>query len=192
MFISDNIRMDAEEILKEIQNRQKAPWNGFIAKEQKFPLLQKLFEIINSGIPKEDFFFSGDLFRIHCPYVGFTTDIDPVEEYRVSKVYCDGSCSIQRYLQYSDQVTAFSKSPDFTSSKWYKVYNTEKCSFIHLNTKNLYGIDINILQARFEISTRYTYEQEVLFPLQKDYIIKEYRCTPNQMRYYYRIRISDL
>ena len=192
MFISDNIKLNAEDILFEIQERQNAPWNGYISKDYTFPVLQQLFEIINSGIPKEDFFYSGDLFRIHCPYSGYESDIDPTLEYRVSAVCSDGSCSIQRYIQYSNQVTSFSKSPDFTSSKLYNVYNSERCSFIHLNTKEQFGIDINALQARFGISTRFQYEQEVLFPLQKEYIIKEYHCTPNQMKHYFRNRCLDL
>lgn len=186
MLISNTIKINAEDLLNEISQRQNAPWNGYISTCRNFPLLQKLFEIINSGIPKEDFFYSGDLFRIHCPYSGYAIDIDEEKEYRASEICRDGSCSIQRYLQFSDQVTSFSKSPDFTSSKWYKVYNTEKSTFIHVNTKELYGIDINVLQARFNIETRFAYEQEVLFPLKKDFIVKEYHCTPNQMKYYFR------
>ena len=32
----------------------------------------------------------------------------------------------------------------------------------------------------------YEDEQEILFPIFKNHIIKEYQCTPNQFRYYMR------
>ena len=48
--------MDA--LVTEIKRRQHAPWNnGRINDREDFPLIQKLFEYINSGIPKEDFFY---------------------------------------------------------------------------------------------------------------------------------------
>ena len=49
-----------------------------------------------------------------------------------------------------------------------------------------YGIDVNCLQRRFGYLTRYAGEQEVLFPLDKELIVKEYGGTPNKFKYYLR------
>lgn len=188
MNISPNIPLDANTVLNEINKRQGAPWNnGRINDYFQFPNLQKLMEIINSGIPKEDFFYQGDLFRLHTSYVSYADCINPEKERIISNVCSDGSCSVLHVTEDSDKVVAFSKSCDFTNNKiYYKVCGSYPAILIHLNTGINYGIDVNCLQKRFDYCTRYAGEQEVLFPLNKELIVKEYGGTPNKFKYYLR------
>lgn len=188
MNISPNIPLDANAVLIEIAKRQGAPWNnGRINDHHQFPNLQKLMEIINSGIPKEDFFYQGDLFRLHTSHGSLEEWVNPEKEQIIGKVCSDGSCSVLPFTEYSDKVVAFSKSCDFTNRKvFYKVCGSESAILIHLNTGCYYGIDVNCLQQRFDISTRYAGEQEVLFPLFEECVIKEYHGTPNKFKYYLR------
>ena len=123
MFISDTIPISVEAVVNEIITRQGMPWGGRIAEHSYFPALQKLFQIMNSGIPVEDFFYQGDIYRLHSPYVTTTEWIDPGKERIISKVCSDGSCSVLPITEYSDTLVAFSKSYDFTDQKiYYKVY----------------------------------------------------------------------
>ena len=192
-YISDNIPLPAEDVLSEIADRQQLPWNsGRISEKYHFAALQKLFKIINSGIPVEDFFYQGDLFRLHTPYVRSAEDIRPSRERIIGQIYSDGSCEAMPYTQYSDTLVAFSKSCDFTDRRiYYKVFPHDKAILIHANTKGLYGIDVNVLMERFGVKQRrYEGEQEVLFPLLKEFVIKEYAGTPNKFKYYFRNRVS--
>lgn len=51
-IVSDSIPLNVEEVISEIVRRQEAPWNnGGINNCTEFPILQKLFYLINSGIP---------------------------------------------------------------------------------------------------------------------------------------------
>ena len=187
--ISSNINLSAEAVVDEIRERQQLPWNsGGIARYRECPALQKLFRIINSGIPKEDFFYQGGIFRLHTPYTGLADDIDPSQEDVVSRIGNDGSCSILPRTWYSDDVVAFSKSFDFTDSKiYYKVVASMPARLIHVNTKNCYGIDVNKLMERFGCKIElYEKEREVLFPLLPEFVVKEYKGTPNKFKYYLR------
>ena len=185
MNISKNIPINASRVLEEIQQRQGAPWNdGRINDYSDFPHLVQLYRIIKSGIPEEDFFYKGDLFRIHTAYVGLAKDIDPDKERIISKVRSDGSCSILPLTDFSEELVAFNKSPDFTNFN--KVIPDEKAVLIHVNTKSYYGIDVNKLQKRFGIQTHFYGEQEVLFPLLREFVVKEYLTTPNKAKYYLR------
>jgi len=188
--ISKHIPIDAYAVIQEIHYRQTLPWNnGRIDEYRDFPNIQKLFECINSGISQEDFMFCGDLFRIHTPYVGLASDIDPQKEFLVSKVCCDGSCSIQPITEYDGNIVAFSKSYDFTRKVFYKVASNRRAIILHFNTDNRYGIDVNKLLARYDMEDkRYSDEQEVLFPISKEFLVKEYKCSPNQMRYYFKVK----
>ncbi len=188
MMISNNIQISAEKVIEEIRTRQGLPWNGRISKYHSFPNLQSLFQIINSGIPEEDFFYQGDIYRLHSPYVSTIEYIDKNKERIISKVCSDGSCSVLPITEYSDTLVAFSKSYDFTNQKiYYKVYPSQRSILIHTNTKNCYGIDVNVLLNRFGVNQwRYEGEQEVLFPLLQDYVVKEYDGTPNKFKYYLR------
>lgn len=187
--ISSNINLSAEAVVDEISERQQLPWNsGGIARYKEYPALQELFRVINSGIPREDFFYQGDIFRLHTPYTGLADDIDPSQEDVVSRICNDGSCSILPRTRYSDAVVAFSKSFDFTDSKiYYKVAASMPARLIHVNTKNCYGIDVNKLMERFGCKIeRYEKEREVLFPLLPEFVVKEYKGTPNKFKYYLR------
>lgn len=164
------------------------PWNGRISEYRSFPALQRLFEMMNSGIPKEVFFYQGDIYRLHSPYVTTTEWIDPQKERIISKVCSDGSCSVLPITEYSDTLVAFSKSYDFTDYRiYYKVAASQRSILIHINTKKLYGIDVNALLNRFGVDQwRYEGEQEILFPLLQEYVVKEYDGTPNKFKYYLR------
>lgn len=187
--VSPNINLSAEQVINEISERQQLPWNsGGIALYRQFPALQELLRVINSGIPKEDFFFQGDIFRLHTPHGGLSDDIDPSKEEIVGRVYKDDSCWVLPKTWYSDAIVAFSKSFDFTDPRvYYKVGASTRARLIHVNTGTHYGIDVNKLMARFGCKLeRYEREQEVLFPLQKEFVVKEYKGTPNKFRYYLR------
>lgn len=191
MFVSDNIPIDAERVVSEILERQQLPWNnGRINDYRDFPSLRQIFRVINSGIPKEDFFYQGDLFRLHTPYVTTVDWVDTSKERIIGKVCSDGSCSVLPLTEYSPELVAFSKRCDFTDRKvFYKVSPTQRAVLLHINTGTKYGIDVNKLLQRFDILTRYEGEQEVLFPLEKGSIVKEYYGTPNKFRYYLRERL---
>ena len=188
MNVSKNIPISAELIVEEITTRQGMPWNGRISEYRSFPALQRLFEMMNSGIPKEVFFYQGDIYRLHSPYVTTTEWIDPQKERIISKVCSDGSCSVLPITEYSDTLVAFSKSYDFTDYRiYYKVAASQRSILIHINTKKLYGIDVNALLNRFGVDQwRYEGEQEILFPLLQEYVVKEYDGTPNKFKYYLR------
>lgn len=185
MFISPNIPINAELLISEICTRQNCAWNnGRINDCEDFPLIQKLFQYINSGIPKEDFFYQGPIYRIHTSYSTLKEYVDTDKEFITSKVWSDGSCRVLPCTEETEKLCAFSKSFDFT--KFDKVINDEMAIFLSCNTGNLYGIDINVLLDKFGVLNRFEKEQEVLFPIQNEFIIKEYKCTPNKFNYYMR------
>lgn len=192
MVVSENIPMSIDAIIDEILERQKAPWNdGRINDYIEFPSLGKLFQLLNSGIPKEDFFYRGDLFRLHSSYVTCLSHINLHKEEIIGKVCSDGSCSVLPVTEYSNKLVAFSKSPDFTNQQvFYKVFPESKARLIHINTKLHYGIDVNCFLHRYGIENRYEQEQEVLFPLKEEFIVKEYFGTPNKFKYYLRQYIA--
>lgn len=189
--ISPNIPLLGADAIREIRKRQGLPWNdGKISEYEEFPILQTLFHIINSGIPRQDFFYQGDLFRLHTPYPKLTDDVDLDNEEVVRKSPSSRSCVVLPITMYSESVVAFSKSCDFTDTRIYnKVIPSETARLIHINTGNKFGIDINKLMARFGCADgRFEGEEEVLFPLLREFVVKEYRGTPNQFRYYLRSR----
>lgn len=142
---------------------------------------------MNSGIPQEDFFYCGNIFRLHTAYVSTLDYIDKEKERIISKIYEDGSCLVLPITEFSDKLVAYSKSPDFTNHKiFYKVTPNQKAVLLHSNTQGAYGIDVNQFLQRYGIITRYESEQEVLFPLEEKYLTKEYHGTPNKFRYYLR------
>lgn len=190
MLISENIQLDAEEVLREMLQRQNLPWNnGRIGDYCRFHALSKLFTVINSGIPKEDFMYQGDLYRIHTSYGTLSENIDPARERLVGKVYEDDSCSVLPITEFSEGVVAFTKNPDFTRNVFYKVYPSQPAVLLHVNTGFMYGIDVNAFYHRFGLENkRFEDEMEVLFPITKDTLVREYWCTPNQFKYYMRSR----
>ena len=188
MLISENIPLDVEPVLREMYERQGLPWNnGRINDYRQFDALNKLFGIINSGIPKEDFMFQGDLYRIHTAYGTSYECIDSSKERLIGKVYDDDSCLVLPLTQFSKEVVAFSKKPDFTRPVFYKIYPSEKAVIFHANTGSLFGIDVNQFYKRYGLSNeRMKDEMEVLFPLIQETLVKEYWCTPNRFKYYMR------
>jgi len=188
MLVSDNIPLDVELVLHEMCERQGLPWNnGRINDYHQFPALNKLFGIINSGIPKEDFMFQGDLYRIHTSYGTLSEYIDPSKERLIGKVYEDDSCSVLPITEFSDDVVAFSKSYDFTRSVFYKVPASRQAVIFHVNTGSLFGIDVNQFYKRYGLSNaRMEDEMEILFPLTQETLVKEYWCTPKQFKHYMR------
>ncbi len=193
MIISNNIPLDVGAVINEMIKRQNLPWNnGRINDDYKFELLNKLFAIINSGIPKEEFMFRGDLFRIHSAYTTCTEFFNPAKEIRNSKICSDSSFSALPITEFSNNVVAFSKSPDFSRSVFYKVCPSLRAVLLRVNTGFLYGIDVNAFYHQFGVSNdRFEDEKEVLFPLTKDNLVKEYCCTPNQFKYYMRNAVDN-
>lgn len=190
MLISENIPLDVGEVLCEMEQWQFMPWgSGRIDNRYAFPVLNRLFAAINSGIPKEDFMYQGDLYQICTPYLIDYESIDSTRERLVGRVNEDGGCWVLPITTFSEKVDAFSKSPDFTRDIFYKVYPSQQATFLHVNTGSMYGIDINAFYHRFGLENkRFEEEMEVLFPIAKDKLVKEYCCTPNQFRYYMRSR----
>lgn len=188
MIVSKSIPLEVDKIIKEITDRQQAPWNnGRINENNDYPTLQKLFNLINSGIPEEDFYYKGDLFRLHTPSFTSSTCVNSQRERIIGRISSDGSCRILPITEYSYKLHAYSKTFNFTDTKvFYKVYPSDKAILLHINTQSFFGIDINKFLNRYERVTRYSQEQEVLFPLEKKFIIKEYNGTPNKFKYYLR------
>ena len=185
MFLSPNIPINTRLLIAEIHKRQGRPWNdGRINDYEEFPLLQQLFQYINSGIPQEDFFYQGPIYRIHTPYIKLTKDINKKKEFIAGPICLDGSCRVLPYTEETNKVCAFSKSFDFTSDAFSNVYDDEMAIFLFCNTNSLYGIDVCILLDKLGEPNRLNGEQEVLFPIQREFIIKEYQCYPNQFKEY--------
>lgn len=177
-----------EAVLGEISARQNMPWNsGRINQYHRFDALNKLFAIINSGIPEEDFMFRGNLYRIHTPYVMLSENIDPKKERLVGEICDDDSCLVVPITEFTESVVAFSKNPDFSRRVFYKVDPSAQSVLLHVNTGSMYGIDVNAFYHRYGLAVpRFEGEMEVLFPLTNETLVKEYWCTPNQFRYYMR------
>ena len=191
MLISENIPLDVEEVLREMVQWQYMPWgSGRIDNHCAFIALNRLFAIINSGIPKEDFMYQGDLFQICTPYVIDYATLDQSKERPVGTANEYGECWVLPITKYSEKVDAFSKNPDFTRPVFNsKVYHSQQAVLLHVNTGSMYGIDINAFYHRFGLENkRFEDEMEVLFPITKDTLVKEYWCTPNQFKYYMRSR----
>lgn len=186
MNISKNIEINIDDVKNEILDRQGRSWNREVISENyTYNSLNNLFKIINSGIPKEDFMYVGDLYRIHSPYTSLYSCVDKEKEIVIGNICCDGSCHILRNTFYTNKVVSYSKCYDFTRDVFYHICPSQQSIIIHSNTKDLYGIDINVLLKRFNIfNDKFVEEQEVLFPLLKDYVVKEYKCTPNQLNFY--------
>lgn len=184
MLISKNIPIEAETVLKELAERRNLPWNhGRINDYQSFEALNKLFEIINSDIPRENFMYKGDLYRIHTAYSSYSEDVDSEKERIIGEVCDDGSCSVLPVTEFTNTVVAFSKSPDFTRNVFYKVSPSHEAVIIHSNTGTLFGIDVNKLFQRFGCrNIRLEEEMEVLFPITEETIVKEYCCTPLEFK----------
>lgn len=168
--------------------RRKAPWNnGRINDHLSFPELNKLFKIINSGVEEEPFFYQGNLFRIHQGYSMLYDDIDISREVLCGSAYNDGSCHVLPITKYDEKLVAYSLNPDFTRGAYYKVRGNETAVIIHANTKDEYGIYGNeLIRALGGRMDKFHEEYEVLFPLSKKYVVKEYRTTPNKFKYYKR------
>lgn len=188
MKITDYLSLNAQPILYEMRCRQEESWNyGKINDRYDYPYLNELFRIINSGIPKEDFMYQGNLFRIHSASTISYENIDLSKNILISDIYSDGSCGVLTKTELTDKVVAFSKNPDFTRRIFYKIKPSQKAIILFANTNSLYGIDINEFYKHFGVrNPRFEEEKEVLFPIFKENIIKEYQCTPRQFKYYMR------
>ena len=167
-------------LVNEIYTRQNCSWNnGRINNYMSFPEIEACFDFINQG-DGYDVGYKGDLFRIHTVTTGIIDFIDP-NKYDILNEPDeeDGSCSILSKTNYDGKIVAFSKSYDFTKEVYYKVYPEQICNIIHINTGDMYGIDINTIITNERLED----EQEVLFPLDKKYLVKEYKhITPAEFK----------
>ncbi len=163
----NSIPFDIDAIISIIDVRQGLEWNGGVFNsDEDFSILYTLLDYMNSGVPVEDYFYKGDIYRIHC------RSDEPPFELPVTK--------------YTNKISCFSKSYDFTKECYYKVCKKDQSIFFHANTGSMYGLDVTAFLNKFGKINRFEGEEEVLFPFSKEYIIKEYRCTPNQFKYYMR------
>lgn len=169
-----------EKCIKELHNRQNRDWNnGRIADNYDYPEIEKCFELINIK-QSEELGYKGDLFRIHTVTTGIIDFIDP-NEYEIlnEPEEEDRSCSVLSKTVYDGKIVAFSKSYDFTKEVYYKVNPEQICNIIHINTGDMYGIDVNAIITNERLED----EQEVLFPLDKKYLVKEYKhITPIEFK----------
>ena len=176
-------------IIDAIKSRQSMPWDGNLRNHKwqyDYKSLQDLFDYVNSDVHPEDYFYHGDIFRIHCAHSTWLDEVDNKNEYVISKS-SDGSCSVLPKTHYSSEITAFSKNYDFTRDCWYKICKYQQAIIFHVNTNDMYGIDVNAFLHKYGHSNeRFEDEQEILFPLDLKYVMKEYHCTPNQFNYYMR------
>lgn len=188
MLISKEIPLEVNDVIEAINGRQNLPWNnGRINDYSNFDILQKLFKYINSGVSRQEYFYQGKVFRIHSSHTTLESYVDRNRERIISKINDDGSCRVLPLTDYSDTVVAFSKNHDFTRKCFYKVYDRLQAVMFYCDTGKMFGIDINAFLKKYNAQNeRFEEEQEILFPLQKEYVIKEYCCTPNQFNYYLR------
>lgn len=186
--ISSNIPLNVYEIIDAIHFHQRSPWNYNLGNNYDgVEILTDLWKYMNSGVPEEYFFYKGDLYRIHCPNTTLIQYIDKENETIVGKVWGDGSCSVLPKTHYDDYPISFSKSYDFTKPVYYKVVHSKTSIINHINTKDKYGIDVNAIMFKYDFpNLQVVEEQEIMFPMMKDYVVKEYKCSPNQFLYYMR------
>lgn len=188
MNISESIAINIESVAREIYERQDAPWNGGIYFDNKrYTILNELFINMNRSREMHDFMYKGDIYRIHCQNVKFRECVVPWDEIVVGKVCDDGSCSVLPITQYNDMLSSFSSNHDFTRQCYYKIIPNQIAILFHANTGCRYGLDVNqFLNTYGYKNDRFAEEHEILFPMNKNYIIKEYICSPNQFNYYMR------
>jgi hypothetical protein len=121
---------------------------------------------MNSGIEVDDYFYQGDIYRIHCR---------------------SEDSGVLPITKYTNNLSSFSKDYDFTKECYYKVHSKDQAVLFRFNTGNKFGLDINAFFHKFGYrNERFEYEQEILFPFCNNFVVKEYHCTPNQFRYYMR------
>lgn len=193
MNISENIPLDVNRVLTEISWRLMSTWNGdmTVNSKRKYPMLDKLFEIINSGVPEEDFFYKGDLFRIHHAQGIDKDKYNPFAHEVLGRFSGDdGQLCVVSRTRFDGKLSSFSKSYDFTNPVWCRVVQSCPSRFIYANTGSVYGIDVNAFLKRFNIFNRWADEQEVLFPIWRENVIVEYNCTPPQMKEMFDTRVE--
>lgn len=167
-----------------------APWNGGGKAPEQFPELNCLFKRINRIKEVLPYAYSGRIYRVHCSHSGLAADVDESREYVAGHIWSDGSCSILPITQYDGRLASFSKFPDFTTPTYYKVCPTKKAVFLVSDTGSQKGIDVMALLLYLGVKkSRFAGEQEVIFPVTRDTVVKEYHCTPNRFRYYMRGKI---
>ena len=186
-FKSDTLTNEEVEIIMVlIQKRQEKSFDNARFKcEQYNEFFRLLFKWMNKKQTPEPYFYQGELYRIHVPRI---YDIDYVNREEIIEPFeseSDGNVLALKDTRYSDELVSFSKDYDFTKDVFYNVYPTQIARFFHCNTKQFYGLDVNKFYESYgERIERYEKEQEVLFPLQKEFVIKEYTCTPIKFKEY--------
>ena len=146
---------------EEMTKRQKRDF--YNSSFEKYKYINDLFEIINTlNCEKADWFYQGTLYRVHIK---------------------------KNNIKYLDDCVAFSKKGDFWNRKiWYKIPSNEICTIIKVDTKDKFGIDVNEFYKSYLgkekynsnefYNNRFENENEVLFPLKKEYIETIYKTTP--------------
>lgn len=188
MNIRNDIPLNVDDVVRVIIKRQDVSWNGGIYyNHSNLDVLQLLFEYMNSGITVDDYFYKGNIYRIHCSSSMSASKVNKNDLVIISKIYEDDSCEVLPITKYTDGLSSFSKCCDFTKRCYYKVFSKRQAVLFHFNTGDKYGLDINSFLHKFGYrNERFEDEQEIIFPFSKQYILKEYHCTPNQFKYYMR------
>lgn len=188
MIVRQDIPLNVDDIVHTIRERQGAGWNGGIYYQYfNSSILQSLFDYMNSGIPVDNYFYRGSIYRIHCSSFMLASNVNKDDDIIIGKICGDGSCRVLPVTKYTDKLSSFSKCYDFTTKCYYKVSPKEQAVLFHFNTGDKYGLDINSFLHKYGYKNEiFEGEQEILFPFSQQYILKEYHCTPNQFKYYMR------
>lgn len=171
--------IDNEKFRNELCKRQRLSWSdGRIEDYEKFPEIKKVFEVINE---LNKIGYKGDLYRIHFAQHVESDKANIEEDYIIRTDERNNDCYLIPKTDYNGKIVSFSKSYDFTDTKNYPKITPDLpyYNFIHINTSDMLGIDV--MKAGGD--KRYQNEQEVLFPLDKKYLVKEYKhITPIEFK----------
>lgn len=181
--IAKDIPLKAKDVADEIFKRQGMPFNdGRTNDYEDFPNIQELFKIINSGVKKQPWMYQGRLYRIHSAHPTTPYLVDKIKEEIIEEIN-DNECVVLPYTEYSEKLVAFSKNDDFTRKGLFNhKLDTERIAvIICADTKKYYGIDVNEFCKHFKnYKKQFANEEEVLFPLLKEFVTDEFKCTPEE------------
>ena len=159
---------DYEKLIHCIRKRQDKPFEsaGYNFNDN---VLQDYLEYMNSHEEEcSQYGFKGTLYRVHVPLLCHVDNVDDKCEI-VTKSSEGEHCYILKNIQYNDKIVSFTK--DLTLNFLKPEYKNMLKDLICLDTKDMYGIDVcKLMRFAGMDNERFDYEQEVLFPLTKEYV----------------------
>lgn len=169
-----------EKLTQEISKRQAKSWHNAQSDDpNEYSTIYDTFALLKNSGYDYGIGYQGDLFRIHSPHTTLKEYVDLDKENIIGEICDDGSCSVLPKTCYNNNIASFSKTYDFTKPVFYKIFEDGIYNFIHVHTKDIYGIDVN----KIVNNPLYTDEEEVLFPISKEYLVKEYKqITPKHFK----------